>query len=109
MALQASLNAVTEPMAITPPSNVTQYAHTTVSYTLTATDHDGDPVQGVIVNYETDSASPDAFLPTVCGPTNHLGQVTCTLTNGPTTGTDTITYWIDNGLPGPHTSGPDAE
>lgn len=109
-------DAVTS-LAITAPSNVTQYVNTTAKFTITATDHNGDPVQGVAVNYETDSASPDSHAPTVCGTTNHAGQVTCTITNGPAVpgpppaggpGTDTITYWVDNGLPGPHTSGPDA-
>ncbi|HEX3706595.1 MAG TPA: Ig-like domain-containing protein [Mycobacteriales bacterium] len=102
-------------LTITPPSSVTQYVGTTASYPVTATDHDGDPVQGVTVYQETDTASPDSIpltpALTPCGVTDHLGQVTCTVTNGGTAGTDSLTFWVnyDSSAPGPHTPGPDPD
>jgi hypothetical protein len=99
-------------LAVSPTTSVTQYVGTQASYLVTATDHNGDPVQGVTVNKMTDAASPDqipASPTTPCGVTNHLGQVTCSIINAGSghSGTDTLTFWVDNSVPGTHGAGPD--
>lgn len=89
------------------PTTRTQYANTLASYTVTAADSGGNPVQGVQVNRETVSG-PDSVNSASCGTTDANGAAVCSVQNFGSTGTDQLIFWVDNTAPGTHTSGPDA-
>lgn len=102
--------------AVTPsPTSTTQLTNTTATYTVTAT-NGTSPVQGVTVNEETNpSASPanaDTIPATSCGMTNPSGQVTCSVHNTGTAGTDSLIFWVNYDMlkicTGGNTAGPDS-
>jgi hypothetical protein len=91
------------------PTTRTQYVNTTASFTVHATDTNNNPVQGVLVSRQTSATTgPDHLGPSSCGVTDASGNVKCTVPNGGAAGTDPVTFWVDNGLAGGHTGGPDA-
>jgi len=93
-------NAV-KTLSASPPS-FNGYTGTTATYTVTAKDSSGNPLQNVNVLYELTSG-PDASSsnsnssPVACqgNPTDASGQTTCSLTNGGTAGTDDITFFVN--------------
>ncbi|HVW79495.1 MAG TPA: Ig-like domain-containing protein [Mycobacteriales bacterium] len=94
------------------PTTTTQYAGSTATYTVKATDANGNPVQGVTVNESSNpnvvNAGPDSIAPTACGTTDSTGSVTCTVHSGGTAGTDSIVFFVNNDNGTVHTGGADA-
>jgi hypothetical protein len=80
------------------PTSFTGYAHTLASYTITATDHSGLPVEGVSLTSTTESGGPDFGTPLTCpSATDHNGQTTCTIRNNGTPGTDVFDTSVTGG------------
>lgn len=78
------------------PTSQTQYTGTTESFTVKATDGT-NAIQGVTVFEKTTGATdPDQTAATSCGTTNASGNVTCSITNGGTAGTDHLVFWVNN-------------
>jgi adhesin/invasin len=73
-----------------------------------ATDSHSNPIAGVTVNEETNTAaSPDQIATTACGVTSAAGVATCNVHNGGQAGTDSLVFWVDNDNGTTHTAGPD--
>ncbi|HVT21037.1 MAG TPA: Ig-like domain-containing protein [Mycobacteriales bacterium] len=104
---QGGTNSVAS-LAVTSANTQTGFVNSTQSFTVKATDSSGNPVQGVAVMEETTGTSVDTLAPTSCGTTNSSGNVTCSITNGGTAGTDHLTFWVNNSTGTPRTNGPDS-
>lgn len=87
------------------PVTRTQYVNTTANFTLHATDSSGSPIQGISVFRQT--SAPDSIPAGSCGVTNANGDVVCGVANSGATGTDSVTFWVNN-CTTTCTAGPDA-
>jgi adhesin/invasin len=104
---QGGTNSVAS-LTVTSATTQTGFVNSTQSFTVKATDTSGNPVQGVAVMEETTGTSADTLAPTSCGTTSSSGNVTCSITNGGTAGTDHLTFWVNNTTGAPRTNGPDS-
>ncbi|HEX3707523.1 MAG TPA: hypothetical protein VHV76_12925 [Mycobacteriales bacterium] len=92
------------------PTTQTEYVGSGASYTVTALDASNSPVSGAGVDYVVSGPDPQTPVRQCGGNTAADGTATCTITNGGTAGTDTITFYINvsGGTAGPDSGEPQA-